>query len=136
VSPPFDVHLVHPWSQPYIITRLAVALAIGLLVGLERGWPTRDEEEQRTAEFRTFALSGLRGGIKPIALSELILLGLAYDNGGKPIVYLGREANGQLHFAGTAFLTLSRQPRTDLLFEKKPLVSPPSGSQRHGHLNG
>ena len=47
-----------------IITRLAVALAIGLLVGLERGWRTRDEEEhQRAAGFRTFALSGLLGGI-------------------------------------------------------------------------
>jgi|SRR5688572_25955466 hypothetical protein len=47
-----------------IITRLTVALAIGLLVGLERGWRTRDEEEhQRAAGFRTFALSGLLGGI-------------------------------------------------------------------------
>ena len=47
-----------------LVMRLAVALAIGLLVGLERGWKTRGEEDgQRTAGFRTFAISGLFGGI-------------------------------------------------------------------------
>jgi uncharacterized membrane protein (DUF4010 family) len=47
-----------------LLTRLAVALAIGLLVGLERGWRSRDHEErQRAAGFRTFALSGLLGGV-------------------------------------------------------------------------
>jgi uncharacterized membrane protein (DUF4010 family) len=47
-----------------ILRRLAVALAIGLLVGLERGWRTREEEDhQRAAGFRTFALSGLLGGV-------------------------------------------------------------------------
>jgi uncharacterized membrane protein (DUF4010 family) len=47
-----------------ILSRLAVSLAIGLLAGLERGWRTRDEEDhQRAAGFRTFALSGLLGGV-------------------------------------------------------------------------
>ena len=47
-----------------LFSRLGVALAIGLLVGLERGWQSRDEEDhQRAAGFRTFALSGLLGGI-------------------------------------------------------------------------
>lgn len=47
-----------------ILSRLAVSLAIGLLVGLERGWRTRDEQDhQRAAGFRTFALSGLLGGV-------------------------------------------------------------------------
>lgn len=51
-------------DQANLFTRLAVALGIGLLVGLERGWHTRDEEEhQRAAGFRTFALSGLLGGV-------------------------------------------------------------------------
>ena len=46
-----------------LFTRLSVALAIGLLVGLERGWRTRDEEAgQRAAGFRTFAITGLLGG--------------------------------------------------------------------------
>ena len=40
-----------------LFRRLAVALAIGLLIGLERGWQTRDERDHlRTAGFRTFAL--------------------------------------------------------------------------------
>jgi uncharacterized membrane protein (DUF4010 family) len=44
--------------------RLAVALAIGLLIGLERGWKHRDGEEgSRTAGLRTFAITGLLGGI-------------------------------------------------------------------------
>lgn len=51
-------------DQNETLSRLAVSLAIGLLVGLERGWRTREEEDhQRTAGFRTFALSGLLGGV-------------------------------------------------------------------------
>ncbi len=46
------------------LSRLIVSLAVGMLVGLERGWRTRDEENrQRAAGFRTFALSGLLGGV-------------------------------------------------------------------------
>jgi uncharacterized membrane protein (DUF4010 family) len=44
--------------------RLAVALGIGLIVGLERGWKTRDQHGGvRTAGLRTFAIAGLGGGI-------------------------------------------------------------------------
>jgi uncharacterized membrane protein (DUF4010 family) len=51
-------------DQEELFRRLAVALAIGLLIGLERGWRTREESDgQRTAGLRTFALSGLLGGI-------------------------------------------------------------------------
>lgn len=50
-------------DQSQILSRLTISLAIGLLVGLERGWRTRDEQDhQRAAGFRTFALSGLLGG--------------------------------------------------------------------------
>jgi hypothetical protein len=43
---------------------LAVALAIGLLIGLERGWERRElPEGQRAAGFRTFAMIGLLGGV-------------------------------------------------------------------------
>jgi uncharacterized membrane protein (DUF4010 family) len=46
------------------IFRLGVALAIGLLVGLERGWRERDGPAgSRTAGLRTFGLIGLGGGI-------------------------------------------------------------------------
>ncbi|EKD61097.1 MAG: Membrane protein, partial [uncultured bacterium] len=43
---------------------LAVALAIGLMVGIERGWKAREVEDHgRAAGLRTFGLSGLMGGV-------------------------------------------------------------------------
>ncbi|NBD96107.1 MAG: DUF4010 domain-containing protein [Gammaproteobacteria bacterium] len=51
-----------PEIEPFV--RLAVALAIGLLVGVERGWQRRQTEEgQRVAGLRTYALIGLIGGV-------------------------------------------------------------------------
>jgi uncharacterized membrane protein (DUF4010 family) len=50
--------------------RLALALALGLLLGIERGWRERDEPAGgRTAGIRTFALLGLAGGLAA-ALSQ------------------------------------------------------------------
>jgi uncharacterized membrane protein (DUF4010 family) len=47
-----------------ILYRLTVALAIGLLIGLERGWRQRDEAEgERTAGLRTYTLTALLGGV-------------------------------------------------------------------------
>jgi uncharacterized membrane protein (DUF4010 family) len=47
-----------------LFLRLGLALAIGFLIGLERGWKDRDEKEgQRTAGLRTFTLIALLGGI-------------------------------------------------------------------------
>jgi uncharacterized membrane protein (DUF4010 family) len=47
-----------------LLSRFAVALGIGLLIGLERGWRSRDDQAgSRTAGIRTFAISGLLGGI-------------------------------------------------------------------------
>ena len=47
-----------------LLPRVALALGIGLLIGLERGWRTREAESgSRTAGVRTFAISGLLGGI-------------------------------------------------------------------------
>lgn len=44
--------------------KLLVALAIGLLVGIERGWSDRDEDEgNRIAGVRTFSIIGLLGGV-------------------------------------------------------------------------
>lgn len=44
--------------------RLALALAIGFLVGVERGWRERDiAEGGRAAGIRTYALTGLLGGL-------------------------------------------------------------------------
>jgi uncharacterized membrane protein (DUF4010 family) len=48
----------------HLLSRLAVALGIGLLVGLERGWKSRAVESgRRAAGIRTFALIGLLGGL-------------------------------------------------------------------------
>ncbi len=47
-----------------LFQRLGVALAIGFLIGLERGWKARQEPEGgRAAGLRTFALGGLLGGV-------------------------------------------------------------------------
>jgi uncharacterized membrane protein (DUF4010 family) len=47
-----------------LISRLALALGIGLLFGLERGWRTREDRPGgRTAGIRTFAISGVLGGV-------------------------------------------------------------------------
>lgn len=47
-----------------LLHRLAVALGLGLIVGLERGWKTRAEHGgQRPAGLRTFGLAGLLGGV-------------------------------------------------------------------------
>jgi len=47
-----------------LFQRLGLALAIGLLVGIERGWHARDiADGGRTAGVRTYALTGLLGGV-------------------------------------------------------------------------
>jgi uncharacterized membrane protein (DUF4010 family) len=47
-----------------LATRLGLALALGFVIGLERGWKEREEGEgHRTAGLRTFSLIGLMGGI-------------------------------------------------------------------------
>jgi uncharacterized membrane protein YhiD involved in acid resistance len=47
-----------------MIYRLGLALAIGLLVGLERGWREREAPAgSRTAGIRTYGISGLVGGV-------------------------------------------------------------------------
>ena len=47
-----------------LATRLGLALALGFVIGLERGWKERDEGEgQRAAGIRTFSLIGILGGL-------------------------------------------------------------------------
>lgn len=47
-----------------IIVQVLAALAVGLLVGIERGWSGRKEDEgDRVAGLRTFSLIGLLGGV-------------------------------------------------------------------------
>jgi uncharacterized membrane protein (DUF4010 family) len=55
-----------------VFLRLAIAFAIGLLVGLERGWHGREAREgERVAGLRTFGLIGLFGGTALLLAREL-----------------------------------------------------------------
>lgn len=67
-------------SELELFKRLAVALAIGLLVGLERGWQARDEAEgERTAGVRTYALAGLLGAMAgALSSGHAVALGLFF----------------------------------------------------------
>jgi uncharacterized membrane protein (DUF4010 family) len=59
-------------STEELLHRLAAALAIGLLVGTERHWRERQEAPgRRTAGVRTFALTGLFGGVMAVLASAL-----------------------------------------------------------------
>lgn len=61
--------------------RVAVALAAGLLIGMERGWQDRDAASgRRVAGIRTFALIALLGAGWGLLLDEsrLLLLGFAF----------------------------------------------------------
>jgi uncharacterized membrane protein (DUF4010 family) len=60
---------------------LGAALAIGLLIGLERGWRTRDRGEgMRVAGLRTYGMIGLLGGLSGILAQQLdpLLIGFVF----------------------------------------------------------
>jgi uncharacterized membrane protein (DUF4010 family) len=89
-----------------LFQRLGVALAIGLLVGIERGWHLRDEAEgERAAGLRTFALSGLLGGVAA-ALSAVTapvtlgLIALAYTAAFAAFHYLAGSREGDFSVTG------------------------------------
>jgi uncharacterized membrane protein (DUF4010 family) len=72
-----------------LVSRIALALGIGLLMGLERGWRTRKAESgSRAAGIRTFAISGLFGGI--VGAMAKIAGGVSSAGGG--IVFAGSLA--------------------------------------------
>ncbi len=55
---------VNTFQIPHEALGLGAALAVGLLIGLERGWRDRDlPDGRRIAGLRTFALIGLLGGV-------------------------------------------------------------------------
>ena len=58
------------------LLKLGLALAIGLLVGVERHWRERDAEPgTRTAGLRTFGLTGLLGGIAALVAQSPVVGG-------------------------------------------------------------
>jgi uncharacterized membrane protein (DUF4010 family) len=79
--------------------RLLVALAVGLLIGLEREWRRRAEDSTGHAGLRTFGLIGLMGGLANVlnwsagawllpaallALAALLLADIKLGNGAVP----------------------------------------------------
>src|SRR6187455_893501 len=84
-----------------LLYRLAIALGIGLIVGLERGWTARDKNSgERFAGIRTFSVAGLLGGV----LAAAVPLG-----GGFPLLAAGVLAVGALIVAG--YLGTARETR-------------------------
>ena len=60
---------------------LGIALAIGLLIGLERGWQARDRDEgMRVAGLRTYGMISLLGGLTGMLAqqTELFLMGFVF----------------------------------------------------------
>ncbi len=61
-----------------ITMRLGVALALGLVIGMERGWESRDRPKgQRVAGIRSFGFVGLFGGMAALLGTRLGVLILA-----------------------------------------------------------
>lgn len=71
-----------------LLSHFAVALGIGLLIGIERGWRARDEKPgSRTAGVRTFTIIGLLGGTtgvladaagRPLTIAGGLIIGLGF----------------------------------------------------------
>lgn len=97
-----------------LIRRLAYALAIGFLIGLERGWGARDEQEgERTAGVRTHGLAALLGGVwGALALqfvheSGAVALGLSFVLFGAVMaVFRYRETGHEQKFGATSVVAM------------------------------
>ena len=96
-----------------IFQRLALALAVGLLVGVERGWQQRSGPEgSRVAGIRTFGIIGLLGGLAALlggALTSiafgLMALGFAAVVVGAHVVAASRTGDLSATTAMAALLT-------------------------------
>lgn len=106
-------------AEQELLYRLAVALGVGLLVGLERHWREREEEAgQRTAGLRTFGIVGLLGGLAAAlarsipdggaggvaaATAAALLLGLGFLGlSAALILFKLREAEAEENFSVTS----------------------------------
>ncbi len=85
-----------------LFQRLSLALAIGLLIGIERAWQAREDAEgERAVGLRTLALSGLLGGIWAATAQ-------AFGEGGGAVM-----ASGFVVFAATIVLFRYRETVRD-----------------------
>jgi uncharacterized membrane protein (DUF4010 family) len=99
-----------------LLSRFAVALGIGLLIGLERGWRARDEKPgSRAAGFRTFAISALLGGIVgALALAA----GGTTTAGGGAVIGLGLAA-----FAAVMAVFCLEENRADKIYSATTAIA-------------
>ncbi len=92
-----------------LIQRMTIALAIGLVIGIERGWQQREEAEgERAVGLRTHALAGLLGGAwGAIARGTgdwgVVALGLAFMTfAGAIVIFRLRELEHDKTFGATS----------------------------------
>jgi uncharacterized membrane protein (DUF4010 family) len=91
-----------------LMLRLGLALAIGFIVGLERGWKERAEAEgQRAAGLRTFSLVGLLGGVTGVMSLDgdrLLLTAGLIVTGGAVGIFMWRESEREGDFSATSLV--------------------------------
>lgn len=86
-----------------LLSRIALAFGIGLLIGLERGWSTREMQPgSRVAGIRTFGISGLLGGLvaamaapsgSTLEVGGALLIGLAFATFSSVFIVFNRDAS-------------------------------------------
>lgn len=89
------------------IAGIGLALLLGLLVGIQRGWVLRNEPEgSRFAGVRTFALFGLAGALAGISASRGPVLAALVAGSAALLVLIGyaRTAHGPDQLSGTTSL--------------------------------
>jgi uncharacterized membrane protein (DUF4010 family) len=93
---------------PEQLQRLALATAIGLLIGVQRGWQERDAQDgSRVAGIRTFTLIAMLGGICGLSSrGALPLLGLCLIGFALPYGWFeARQARLRGSVSATGFIT-------------------------------
>jgi len=92
-------------SEIELLQRAGLAAAIGLLIGIERGWQARlAEDGSRVAGVRTFTLIGALGGICGL-LPGSITLGMSFAGFAIPFgIFEWRQARAADNFSATGFI--------------------------------
>ncbi len=98
---------MHPINYSEL-TAIGLALALGLLIGVQRGWASRDlRPGARFAGIRTHALFGLAGGIAGALQQRAEGLAVVLLAATAALVLMGywRSTKGRVSISGTASLT-------------------------------
>lgn len=93
-----------------LTVKLAIALALGAIIGMERGWQSRDiPEGLRVAGFRSFCFAGLFGGLSAVLAGKLgviVLMVALLSFGTLTIVSYGLTSQNTKDFGITTELAL------------------------------